>query len=85
MAYQHARSVAGADEANKIIGRFGARYAATVPPQHYATAIEGLTALASHVAKPAGRDAKSGPTNKAAALDPQRVKSRWTRQAPAER
>jgi len=43
--YARACERAGPGPARDVIRRFGAQYAATVQPQHYAAVIEGLEAL----------------------------------------
>jgi hypothetical protein len=62
-AFNKARSAAGDQAAMAVIGRLGARYAATVAPQDYEIAIQALTELAGR-AQP---DANVAPIRQAAA------------------
>jgi hypothetical protein len=48
--FARACETGGRERALEVVKRFGAQYAATIPPQHYATAIEGLKALIVHSA-----------------------------------
>jgi hypothetical protein len=63
LAYNKARHVAGDQAAIAVIERLGARYAATVAPKDYETAITALNALAN----PAQPDAIVTPLRQAAA------------------
>ncbi len=66
----------GKDPAMSVVKRFGAQYAATIPPAHWIEAIQGFTALlatyqvAQIAAEPIAKEDPQKP-------DPQKIKDKW--------